>query len=74
MTASAASARIVVGTDGSEPAGRAVLRWAADEARRRGAVLEVVHVWLPPYPIDPKDLFEDETGARTRPEGCWRTR
>lgn len=39
--------RVVVGLDtlaSSEPA----LRWAADEASRRGAVLQVVHTWLIP--------------------------
>lgn len=38
--------RIVVGVDGSEPARRALL-WAADEARRRDATLEIVHCWHP---------------------------
>ena len=38
------SGRIVVGTDGSEHADHAV-RWAADEADRRGCRLVVVHVW-----------------------------
>jgi nucleotide-binding universal stress UspA family protein len=53
--------RIVVGIDGSEPAEEA-LRWAADEATRWSGVLEVVHAWLPPYPLNPQDLFEDEGG------------
>ena len=35
--------RIVVGVDGS-PISMRALTWAADEAQRRGAVLEVVHV------------------------------
>lgn len=39
--------RIVVGVDGSEPARRA-LHWAAQEAQRRGADLQVVHAWHPP--------------------------
>ncbi len=38
------ASRIVVGTDGSEHADHAV-RWAADEADRRGGELVVVHVW-----------------------------
>ena len=38
--------RVVVGVDGSEPARRALL-WAADEARRRQATLEIVHCWHP---------------------------
>ena len=52
--------RIVVGTDGSAPAATAV-RWAAEEALRRGAALEVVHAWLPPYPVLPTDLYADDT-------------
>ena len=48
----------MVGTDGSEPAATA-LSWAAEEAERRGAVLEVVHAWLPPYPVLPTDLYTD---------------
>lgn len=36
--------RVIVGADGSEGSRRAI-RWAADEARFRGAVLEVVHAW-----------------------------
>jgi nucleotide-binding universal stress UspA family protein len=51
---------VVVGIDGSD-AGQRALRWAADEAIRRHAVLDVVHAWLPPYPVDPQDLFKDET-------------
>lgn len=39
--------RIVVGVDGSERA-QGALEWAIDEARRRGAVLEVVHAWQLP--------------------------
>lgn len=52
--------RIVVGIDGSD-AGTAALDWAADEARRRNATLEIVHAWsLPnadpflPVAIDPE--------------------
>jgi nucleotide-binding universal stress UspA family protein len=40
--------RIVVGIDGSETSQRA-LEWAAEEARLRGASLEVVHAWHMPY-------------------------
>jgi nucleotide-binding universal stress UspA family protein len=39
--------RIVVGVDGSEPS-RAALQWAVDEACRRQAQLETVHVWQYP--------------------------
>jgi nucleotide-binding universal stress UspA family protein len=35
---------IVVGIDGSDDGQRA-LAWALDEARQRGAVLEVIHAW-----------------------------
>ena len=41
------SQRIVVGVDGSETAVRAA-RWAAWEARRRGAVLDLVAAWSVP--------------------------
>ena len=40
--------RIVVGVDGSGPS-RTALRWAAAEARLRGAALEVVHTWSPDF-------------------------
>jgi len=60
---------IVVGIDGSETARRA-LRWAIDEARVRGASLEVVHSWhVPyvggyPYPGAPFDQAPFETTAQ----------
>ena len=41
------SERIVVGVDGSEGAASAV-RWAAREARLRGAKLELVTAWQLP--------------------------
>jgi nucleotide-binding universal stress UspA family protein len=40
--------RVVVGVDGSEDARRA-LRWALDEGRARGATVQVVHAWAPPF-------------------------
>jgi len=40
--------RIVVGVDDS-PGGRAALAWALEEARLRGARLEVVHAWTLPW-------------------------
>jgi nucleotide-binding universal stress UspA family protein len=40
--------RIVVGVDNSEGSRRA-LEWAVDEATRRGAHVEAVHVWHFPY-------------------------
>ena len=42
--------RIVVGVDGSEGAQRA-LRWALDEARLRGASIDVVHTWHYPNSV-----------------------
>jgi nucleotide-binding universal stress UspA family protein len=44
--------RIVVGVDGS-PGSRAALAWALDEARLRGAALDVVHAWHAPAPVVP---------------------
>jgi nucleotide-binding universal stress UspA family protein len=41
-------ARIAVGVDGSGGA-RAALAWAVEEARLRGAELDVVHAWHVPY-------------------------
>ena len=55
---------VVVGVDGSE-ASSAALRWAADEARLRGATLKVVEAWHVPsvgygaYVALPPDSFED---------------
>jgi len=43
-------ASIVVGIDGTE-ASRPALKWAADEARLRGAELRVVHTWDRPYAV-----------------------
>ena len=41
--------RIVVGVDGSNSS-RSALRWAATEAERTGAELQVVMTWHNPYP------------------------
>jgi nucleotide-binding universal stress UspA family protein len=40
--------RIVVGVDGSADSEQAV-RWAVSEARRRGADVELIYCWAPPY-------------------------
>ncbi len=40
--------RIVVGVDGSATA-RKALAWAASEAEKSGALLDVVHAYKPPY-------------------------
>lgn len=65
------SERIVVGVDGS-PESRAALRWAYDEAGRRGATLEVVTVWsFPPmmgaagmpFPAVDASVFEEAARA-----------
>ncbi len=60
--APAPTSRIVVGTDGSEHADHAV-RWAADEADRRGAELVVVHAWKRGYhlTIEGVDRADDFT-------------
>ena len=52
-------ARIVVGVDGSTNGERA-LRWAVDEARLRGAELELI------VAIPPAGLFDAVTAARSR--------
>jgi nucleotide-binding universal stress UspA family protein len=44
------SGRIVVGVDGSTGA-RAALTWALDEARLRGAALDVVYAWHAPTAV-----------------------
>lgn len=48
----AADKPVVVGVDGSESGNRA-LRWAAAEARARGAALHLVHAWHVPYLVAP---------------------
>jgi nucleotide-binding universal stress UspA family protein len=47
--------RVVVGVDDS-PGALHALRWALEEAARRGATLEVVHAWEPPLAFGPVDL------------------
>jgi nucleotide-binding universal stress UspA family protein len=58
MDASVTRRRIVVGTDGSPSSSQAVI-WAAREARRRGAGLDVVHAWTPPIELYPGSLYLD---------------
>src|SRR3954447_22134751 len=55
--------KIVVGTDGSEHATRA-LRWAVDEARLHRADVEIVLVWshLDQYHPDRSDRFDADYG------------
>jgi nucleotide-binding universal stress UspA family protein len=55
--------RIVVGVDGSEHAA-AALRWAAQEAKLRGATLVAVHAWtyIPPPPLGAPDLMAIPVG------------
>jgi nucleotide-binding universal stress UspA family protein len=59
--------RVLVGVDGSPGSARA-LRWAAGEARLRGAELHVVHVWrLPLYAVpDPGGLVVSSLGDLDR--------
>ena len=67
----AATGRIVVGVDGSD-ASRDALGWALAEARLRGALVEVVHVWHYPAwadtpmlasPVIPHEDLEAEARA-----------
>jgi nucleotide-binding universal stress UspA family protein len=79
--------RIVVGVDGSEESRRALL-WAVEEARLRGAVLEVLHAWEPqplptaspglaaglsPMPVDAGDYVETMDALREGAEALVRT-
>jgi nucleotide-binding universal stress UspA family protein len=52
------SRRIVVGVDGSTASQRAA-QWAATEAERRRAALDVVHAWMTPYALNRLDYFTD---------------
>jgi nucleotide-binding universal stress UspA family protein len=56
------TARVVVGVDGSE-ASRRALRWAAEDAQRRGACLEVVHVHEPRLAGNPYELSYASTSS-----------
>ena len=58
---------VVVGVDGS-PAGARALRFAAEEARLRGAVLRVVHAWSMPLVDAAPDPFLIEFPGPTGPE------
>ncbi|TLP60874.1 universal stress protein [Microbispora triticiradicis] len=55
---------VVAAVDGSKPA-TAALEWAADDARRRGAALRIVHVrepWAHQYPFHAVEGFADSYG------------
>src|SRR3954452_21518045 len=60
--------KIVVGTDGSEHATRA-LRWPVDEARLHRADVEIVLVWshLDQYHPDRSDRFDADYGEDAAP-------
>ncbi|MGW0073066.1 universal stress protein [Streptosporangium sandarakinum] len=62
------TAHVLVGTDGSAPA-RAAVRWAADEAVRRGWALRIVHVcepWTYDLPLQTPPGFHDSMAAYCR--------
>jgi nucleotide-binding universal stress UspA family protein len=64
------SGRIVVGVDGSNGA-RAALAWALDEARLRGASVDVVHAWHAPAAVVPgpygaSPTVDDDATGRVR--------
>src|SRR5262245_14154100 len=59
--------RVMVGTDRSETAGRAV-GWAASFADRFGAELHVVQVIVPVHPADTEFGAADATRARAAAE------
>jgi nucleotide-binding universal stress UspA family protein len=54
--------RVVVGVDGSAESRRA-LRWAAEDARRRGAELRVVHVHEPKLGYNPYEVSYASTSS-----------
>jgi nucleotide-binding universal stress UspA family protein len=60
--------RIVVGVDGSNSS-RNALRWAADEAEKSGATLDVVMTWHDPYP----EMWIPRLGPTPDPLGLTRT-
>lgn len=55
--------RMAVGIDGSHQS-TAALNWAADEARRRGAQLVVVHAWEYPYRVSAEAAARGTTLAQ----------
>jgi nucleotide-binding universal stress UspA family protein len=55
--------RVVVGVDGSA-ASRRALRWAAEDARRRGSELQIVHVHEPRLAYDPYELSYETVSHR----------
>ncbi|MEU9836460.1 universal stress protein [Streptosporangium sp. NPDC048047] len=62
------TAHVLVGTDGSAPA-RAAVRWAADDAVRRGWALRIVHVcepWTYDLPLQTPPGFRDSMAEYCR--------
>jgi nucleotide-binding universal stress UspA family protein len=54
--------RVVVGVDGSK-ASRQALRWAAEDAARRGAALHIVHVHEPRLTANPYEMSYASTSS-----------
>jgi nucleotide-binding universal stress UspA family protein len=54
--------RVVVGVDGSKES-RQALAWAAEDARRRGATLQVVHVHEPKLGYNPYEVSYASTSS-----------
>jgi nucleotide-binding universal stress UspA family protein len=64
---------VLVGADGSPPAGKAV-EFALDEANRRGAELGVLHAWRPPvlsFGTDVQTSGYDDPAALENAEAHW---
>ncbi|KOV90107.1 universal stress protein [Nocardia sp. NRRL S-836] len=63
---------VVVGVDGS-PASRAALRWAVEDARRRGCPVDAISAWHPDYGVMmgplPAEVFAEVTPQALKAAG-----